>query len=281
MRAGTLRTPGRLHVPREAEPWRFPERSFALLDRITARIRPEDPAHGPWFSRYCQEHRTRFAADLRIIETHVAPRARVLEYGAIPLVMTAALAALEYDVTAVDLEPGRFSGAIRSLGLHVVRCDVETEAVPFASARFDVVLFNELFEHLRINPVFTLTEALRVLRPGGSLLLSTPNLRSFRGIRNLLFHDQGHAVSAGVYQQYEKLETIGHMGHVREYTTREVADFLTRVGFRVEKIVFRGGHGRGVAGIAERLAPALRPFFTLIASRHSAATAGPAAAGGA
>jgi SAM-dependent methyltransferase len=268
-------------VPTEAEPWRFPERSFALLDRMTARIQPEDPAHGPWFRQYCQEHRTRFAADLRIIETHVAPRARVLEYGAIPLVMTAALAALEYDVTAVDLEPERFSGAIRDLGLHVVRCDVETEAVPFAPARFDVILFNELFEHLRINPVFTLTEAFRVLRPGGSLLLSTPNLRSFRGIRNLLFHDQGHAVSAGVYQQYEKLETIGHMGHVREYTTREVADFLTRVGFRVEKIVFRGGHGRGVAGIAERLAPALRPFFTLIASRHSAAIAGPAAAGGA
>ena len=106
--------------------------------------------------------------------------------------------------------------------------------------------------------------------PGGRLLLSTPNLRSFRGIRNLILRHEGHAVSGGIFRQYEKLETLGHMGHVREYTTREVADFLTRVGFRVETVIYRGGHGRGVVGLAERLAPALRPFFTLIATREAA-----------
>jgi hypothetical protein len=59
------------------------------------------------------------------------------------------------------------------------------------------------------------------------------------------------------------------MGHVREYTTWEVADFLARVGFRVDKVVFRGGHGRGLVGLAERLAPAWRPFFTLVATRDA------------
>lgn len=91
------------------------------------------------------------------------------------------------------------------------------------------------------------------------------NLRSFRGLRNLLLHNRGHAVSAGVYRQYEKLRTLGHMGHVREYTSRDVADFLSRIGLRVEAIIHRGGHGRGLVGLAERLAPAWRPFFTLIA----------------
>jgi SAM-dependent methyltransferase len=210
----------RAAVRRETEPWRFPEHSFALLDRVVAGIRPDDRALDGWLAAYCREHRTRLAADLRILERHVAPRARILEYGAIPLVMTAALAALDYEVSAVD-----------------------------------------------VKPVFTLREAWRVLVPGGTLLLSTPNLRSLRGIRNLLLRNQGHAVSGGVYEQYEKLDTLGHMGHVREYTTREVSDVLARVGFRVETMVFRGGHGKGVVGIAERLAPALRPFFTLIASK--------------
>ena len=251
---------------RESEPWRGPPDAFDLLDRLAARIRPDDPALGGWFVTYCRQHRDRLAADLRLVERHVEPRARILEYGAVPLLMTAALAALDYEVRAVDIAPERFAGAIAGLDLDVSRCDVETEPVPFASQTFDAVLFNELFEHLRIDPVFTLREVRRVLRPGGTLLLSTPNLRSFRGLRNLLLHNQGHAVSAGVYEQYEKLATLGHMGHVREYTTREVADFLTRIGFRVDRVVFRGGHGRGVVGVAERLLPSLRPFFTLIAT---------------
>ena len=243
----------------EAEPWQFPEASFRLLDRVEAAIQPEDFALEDWFSGYCRQHRQRLAADLHLIGHNVAPNARVLEYGAIPLVLTAALASLDYDVSAVDIRPERFARSISNLGLEVFACDVETEAVPFADATFDVVLFNELFEHLRINPIFTFREVRRVLRPGGLLLLSTPNLRSLRGIRNLVFHNKAHAASSGVYEQYEKLETLGHMGHVREYTTREVSDFLTRVGFRVDKVVFRGGHGRGAVGIAERVLQQYRP----------------------
>ena len=254
-------------MKREAEPWRFPERSFELLDGVAARIRPDDSALDEWYARYSRQHRARLAADLAIVERHVAAGARVLECGAVPLLATAALAELGYEVSAVDVAPERFRSSIESLVLDVAKCDIETEALPFDTASFDAVVFNELFEHLRMNPIATLREVCRVLKDGGVLLLSTPNLRSLRGLRNLLIHNQGHAASDGVYQQYEKLETLGHMGHVREYTTREVADFLERVGFRVEKVIYRGGHGRGLVGVAERLAPFLRPFFSLVAAK--------------
>lgn len=264
---------------RESEPWRCSEGSLRLLDQVAGRIQPDDRSLDSWFSHYCREHRRRLAGDLRIVERRLEPGARVLEYGAIPLLMTAALADLDYEVSALDVGPERFSRAIASLGLDVVKCDVETQPAPFAADTFDAVLFNELFEHLRINPVFTLGEVHRVLRPGGSLLLSTPNLRSFRGVRNLLLHNQGHAASADVYRQYEKLATLGHMGHVREYTTREVGEFLAHVGFRVDAVIFRGGHGRGVVGLAERLAPAWRPFFTLVATKGPGGPAAPADTG--
>jgi SAM-dependent methyltransferase len=255
-------------VLKEAESWRVPPELLTLVDRTAARLAPDDPALSPWFTGYVREHRSRFAADLRLIERYVARGASLLEYGAIPLVTTAALASLGYDVRALDVRPARFARSIEALGLDVACCDIETAPAPFASASFDAVLFNELLEHLRINPVFTLREARRLLRPRGRLLLSTPNLRSFRGLANLLFAGRALTASGGVYEQYEKLETLGHMGHVREYTAREVGELLSRCGFDVEALVFRGGHGAGFVGLAERLAPAWRPFFTVVASKR-------------
>lgn len=250
-----------------AEPWSFPQSTLDLVDSVAADMRPSDPNLRDWFATYRSRHRLRFAADLDLVSKRLPPNARILEYGAVPPIVTAALAKLRYEVSGLDIAPERFADAFELLGLDVRRCDVEKEPAPFGDASFDAVLFNEIFEHLRIDPIFTLSEALRVLKPNGRIFLSTPNLRSLRGIKNLLLHNQGHASSAGVHRQYEKLRTLGHMGHVREYTTFEVADFLTKVGFVVEEAVFRGGHGRGPVGLVERLAPSLRPFFSLIARK--------------
>ncbi|MDY7094231.1 MAG: class I SAM-dependent methyltransferase [Acidobacteriota bacterium] len=252
------------------------ERHLQLLEHAAADLAPDDPALEDWFEQYRRGHQQRLALDLRLLEEHAAPGARVLEVGAVPLLLTAALAAQEYRVHALDVAPQRFAGAIERLGLDVLRCDVETEPMPFPDDSFDVVLFNEIFEHLRIDPIFTLEEVLRVLAPGGRLLLSTPNLRSLRGLRNLLLRNQGHAVSPGGYSQYEKLRSLGHMGHVREYTTREVWDFLTRVGFRCQTLLFRGGYGRGPVGAVEWLLPFLRPFFTVVAVKPGAPAGGEA-----
>jgi SAM-dependent methyltransferase len=248
-------------------PHRPSDRSLGAVDATVGRIRPDDHALDDWTTNYLSEHRLRLATDVDLAVDHIPAGARVLDIGAAPYVATGALAALGYELRAVDIEPDRFAGSIAELGLDVLRCDIESEPLPIADGSVDAALFNELFEHLRIDPIFTLGEVRRVLAPGGVLLLSTPNLRSFRGIRNLLMRNQGHAVSGGVYRQYHKLRSLGHMGHVREYTTLETIDFLERVGFAVESLVFRGGHGRGIVGLAERLAPSMRPFFTVIARR--------------
>ncbi len=255
----------------ESEAWEFEASRYSRFDALASRIQPDDSALRSWFETYAQQHRTRLVGDLAIVERQVAPSSRILDCGAVPLLTTAALAQAGHEVHGVDLAPERFNTSIAELGLDVVRCDLEREALPFDDAFFDAVIFNEIFEHLRLNPITTLREVLRVLTPGGRLMLSTPNLRSLRGVKNLLLHHQAHAASGDVFRQYEKLESLGHMGHVREYTAREVTDFLTQVGFRIRKVIFRGGHGRGLVGLLERLAPSWRPFFTVVATKSAVA----------
>ena len=48
------------------------------------------------------------------------------------------------------------------------------EDLPFADASFDVIVLNEVIEHVRDDRA-TLNEACRVLRPGGSIVIYAPN----------------------------------------------------------------------------------------------------------
>ena len=52
------------------------------------------------------------------------------------------------------------------------------ESLPLVDGSFDCVLLSEVIEHLEA-PQISIREAVRVLRPGGRLLITTPNYRSF------------------------------------------------------------------------------------------------------
>ena len=61
------------------------------------------------------------------------------------------------------------------------------EVLPFAGDNFDVVYSTNVLEHTQ-NPERLMTEALRVLRPGGVLQLVYPNYRSFFDGHYAVFH---------------------------------------------------------------------------------------------
>src|ERR1043165_5225317 len=52
------------------------------------------------------------------------------------------------------------------------------ECLPFVDRSFDCILLSEVIEHLEA-PQISIREAVRVLRSGGRLLITTPNYRSF------------------------------------------------------------------------------------------------------
>jgi len=241
--------------------------SLELVRRCASDLGPDDPTLDEWFQKYHRDHAIRIAHDLDFVARFCERDTSIVEFGSVPLLLTAPLVSLGHDVTGVDIDPSRFSSAISRIGAKVSKCDIENETLSFPDNTFDVSIFFELFEHLRINPIFTLREIYRVLKPGGVLLISTPNLRSLSGLNNFLLKNKCYSCSGDIYKEYEKLTKIGHMGHVREYTTLEVTEFLEKIGFSVEEIVFRGKYGDRFANGVVRLLPRLRPFSSFVARK--------------
>jgi len=241
--------------------------AVAALDEAARRIRSDDDGLDAWATGYFRAHRFRFLEDIHIISRYVESPGPVLEIGCVPPFLTATLRTLGYAVSGVDLAPARFASVIRELHLDIAQTNIERQALPFDDGTFPAVIMNEVFEHLRIDPIFTLDQVRRVLVPGGRLLLSTPNLYSYRGIVNFLIRQRSWAVAAEPFAEFLKLRTLGHMGHVREYTTVELRTFLAAAGFEIERVIHRGAPASVIERVAIRISGRLRPYQTIIARR--------------
>ncbi|MEP7270875.1 MAG: glycosyltransferase [Acidobacteriota bacterium] len=104
--------------------------------------------------------------------------------------------------------------------------DVERDRFPYADASFDVALCCELIEHLTEDPMHMLLELNRVLKWGGLVIVTTPNIASAFSIQ---------AVMAGgspyIYGHYSPRGRADR--HSREYTPKEVRQVLEAAGFKV------------------------------------------------
>jgi SAM-dependent methyltransferase len=217
---------------------------------------------------YLRYHSQRLALDYEWLMAATNSSSKILEIGGFPFFLTSAVLKQGRDLHVVDKLTDEALLYTQSLNTEVVGCDIETERLPFPDNTFDEVLLNEVFEHLRIDPIHTVEEIRRVLRPNGRLWLSTPNLRSLKGIVNFLYKSEAWSVvGEGVYAQYKQLRDSGCMGHVREYTAKEVTDFLGHTGFKTEAVIFRGEYAAPIAKTISTIFPSLRPYFSVIARK--------------
>ena len=113
-------------------------------------------------------------------------------------------------------------------GLTLVRGSLET-GLPFASGSVDVVILSEVVEHL-VDPDGGLAELYRVLRPGGHLVLSTPNLAAWFNRGLLLAGIQPIFSEVSLRRVYGRPGQVV-AGHLRLYTRRALAGFLADLGF--------------------------------------------------
>jgi SAM-dependent methyltransferase len=108
--------------------------------------------------------------------------------------------------------------------------NAEKDPFPYPDGHFSTVLCCELIEHLTEDPMHLMSEINRIVKPGGHLVLTTPNIGSLRGIAAIL---EGY--HPGIFTAYIRPRADGEVEarHNREYTPKEIERLLLNSGFTV------------------------------------------------
>jgi glycosyltransferase involved in cell wall biosynthesis/SAM-dependent methyltransferase len=248
---------------------------------------------------YAIEDFKRFVYTLGLVPEK--PRLDVLELGANPYFMTTLL----YKFREAQLHLANFFGHPETEAVQRVtvgqtgeqisypykQFNIEEDRFPYEDESIDVVLFCEIIEHLLSDPVHALIEIRRVLRPGGSLIITTPNVARLDNVCKIIGGEN-------IYDPYSGYGPYGR--HNREYNKHDLYRLLTGNGFEVREIFTADVHERyadsyvdldrikplvrhraadlgqyifcrSTVGEGARLAPVLRPDWLYRSYRENAA----------
>jgi SAM-dependent methyltransferase len=139
----------------------------------------------------------------------------------------------QHHVIGVDWSTRAIEQA-RAHGFDLISAGVDPPGLPIATGTIDLVVMSELIEHL-VDTDAALAEARRVLRPGGTLLLSTPNLAAWHNRVLIAFGVQpifSEVSLRGIYGRPGSQV----VGHLRLFTRRALVGLLRANGFTAIKI---------------------------------------------
>ncbi|MCW2601893.1 MAG: methyltransferase protein [Pseudonocardiales bacterium] len=161
----------------------------------------------------------------RHIVEMVGSNKHVLDVGCDTGYLGETLIALGCRVSGVEINPVTAAEAATKLE-RVVVGDLESLdlVAELGERQFDVVVFGDVLEHLR-DPLALLRQARRLLAPGGSVLVSTPNVAH---------GDVRLALLMGKFQ-YTRLGILDET-HTRFFTTESLMQFAEDAGMDVVEL---------------------------------------------
>ncbi|MFC6640144.1 glycosyltransferase [Sulfitobacter sediminilitoris] len=210
--------------------------AYAFDELPAAMGRPEPPIDAG-LAGYLGTHWTRFGSTLAQLEGLEVQK--TLDVGVFPPLVFQALLANQFpgiEMHGLWEGPDPYKQSVKARGDHPsfdITLEVangERDPWPYDDNTFDLVTGMEILEHLALDPYFFYTEAVRVLKPGGHLLITTPNVNSHRGVwkalNNVAPYSFGIFVpSGGVYGR-----------HNREYAPRELSMIGEAAGLKTVRL---------------------------------------------
>ncbi len=203
----------------------------------------------------------RLASLSAAVSRHARAGDRVLDLGCGTGELARALAAAGLRVAGCDISPKMLLRAARDPGgcAGWVRLEPGWRSLPFASAAFDVVVAASVLEYVA-EPAAVLRECARVLRPGGVVLYTVPDLRHpvrwaewlARGLARVTPAPPGDGRSSRWHGYRAYLRASGQRHHVRWWLTASASAGLrpepgpaddARSALRL--LVFRRADGSG------------------------------------
>jgi SAM-dependent methyltransferase len=179
---------------------------------------------------YYPRYRERYLAMLRQF-ADLAPEEglNILEIGGGQLAFLATRLWGQDKACVADITPDCFPG-LNEHGIDTFQWNLALDEPP-TDRQFDVAFFSEVIEHLPIPGYIPLARLRTILRPGGLLLCSTPNLYRLRNIYFL-------ATGRRIFDHFGLPGDRGY-GHVLEYSAEHLAWQFKQAGFESFSIEFR------------------------------------------
>ena len=202
---------------------------------------------------YYQVSRERYWETFRYLAgMGVPPGTQLLEVGGGQLAVLGSKL-LGHEARVADVSED-FSESVRRAGLPFSVCNLLEDDPAEFNGRFDVIALLEVIEHIPQPGYVVLSKLARWLKPGGSIILTTPNL--FR-LRNLVRLVRGR----DLFDRFEYPAPGRGLGHQLEYSADHLRWQIERAGLHVRLLehdqLGQSGHSR-FARTARRLTAPLR-----------------------
>jgi len=180
----------------------------------------------------------RISPSIALLKSQKLPKnMRIIEIGCKDggVLLEVATALNATDIYGVDIDEEALRKAAEKGGINVQKVDLNNDHLSFPDGFFDIVLMEEVIEHLS-NPDNSLQEIYRVLKLGGLFLITTPNLSWWLN-RFILFSGyQPYWSECSVRYNVGKFKrpfTEPLNGHLRMYTLRALKQLLQLYGFKI------------------------------------------------